>query len=56
MLTFVISAALSQLGIQTTSVIAVVGLAIGLMEMGDSSITIPFPQRDVHLFGESKSS
>jgi len=41
LLVFVILAALGQLGIQTTSFIAVIGAA---------GITIPFPQRDVHIY------
>jgi len=62
MLAFVIIAALGQLGIQTTSFVAIVGaagLAIGLALQGSLSnfaagvlmiISIPFPQQDVHLY------
>ncbi len=89
LLTFVILAALGQLGVQTTSFVAVVGaagLAIGLAlqgalanfavrpwvktsdywgvyfdtnerlkkRMDAEGVTIPFPQRDVHIY-EQKS-
>jgi small conductance mechanosensitive channel len=71
LLVFVILAALAQLGIQTTSFIAVIGaagLAVGLALQGSLSnfaagvlmiifrpfkaeaISIPFPQRDVHIY------
>ena len=41
LLVFVVLAALGQLGIQPTSFIAVIGAA---------GISIPFPQRDVHMY------
>jgi small-conductance mechanosensitive channel len=69
LLIFVILAALGQVGVETTSVIAMLGaagLAVGLALQGSlanfamneavkkrleaEGLTIPFPQRDVHLY------
>jgi small conductance mechanosensitive channel len=41
LLVFVVLAALGQLGVQTTSFIAVIGA---------EGISIPFPQREVHVY------
>jgi small conductance mechanosensitive channel len=59
-LAFVVIAALNRLGVQTASLIAVLGaagLAVGLAlpeliknRLDAEGITIPFPQQEVHMF------
>ncbi len=59
-LAFVVIAALNRLGVQTASLIAVLGaagLAVGLAlpeliknRLDVEGITIPFPQQEVHMF------